>query len=234
MRNHFFKILLLLIIAMPLTACFIGYVPFYGEIELPNGDHLYLTRASDDTIWESSPYYLKVSLAEAGDSKIGRTIFESGRVRELVITRPEKNRYLSFLYHGRFSIIPEDIYEIKGREVKRVYDKHLELLGIIQPLTAEAEIGCMYFEVTIIFLLAIISGVWAIRVARRKNEITIALLLGFFSAGMLLLWILSVFPFDERQLLPLLFGLHVIALAIFAAIYALTKIGEKKRETQSL
>ena len=87
------------------------------------------------------------------------------------------------------------------------------------------------------FLLAIISGVWAIRVARRKNDakgITIALLMGFFSAGMLLLWILSVFPFDERQLLPLLFGLHVIALAIFAAIYALTKIGEKKRETQSL
>lgn len=140
----------------------------------------------------------------------GASLFETEFGRDVAVFCQEPNDCYIFLYKGAFSMAPDEMHEIKGREVANGGKLWIILYGIIAPFTQSP---IRYLLAMILFLLPVKLFSYRIR-KRFKNK---CLKKGYLIIPCIIIWICFVYNF--RILVPLLVILIAITSSVLDGIY---------------
>lgn len=126
----------------------------------------------------------------------------------------EINNCFIFLFKGFFSIIPEEMYEIKDSEVSKIDTLWINLYGIVIPLIQDIK----YYLLAVVFLfIPIMLCFYGVRQGIKKRYFR-SVLLFFFGIILLFLWIYIV-SLLSRLLFHLLVALIGIIIITLFALY---------------
>lgn len=181
--------------------------PFYEKvdriIEANDGKRITLARSYADGSTEINSVQLIV-YDENG------TLLETGFGRDVVVFCKETNDCFVFLYAGALSIVPDEMYEIKGREVANGGKLWIVLYGIIAPFTQNP---IRYLLAVILFLLL----AKLLSYKTRKRFKTNCLKKGYLGIPCIIAWIW--FVYNSCILVPLLVILIAITSSVLDGIY---------------
>lgn len=198
------KLLLLLFLLPVFAQAHPPYEKVDRIIEAKDGGKITLVRSYVDGIIKLDPVQWIVY------DENGSPLLETEFGRDVAVFCQEPNDCYIFLYKGAFSMAPDEMHEIKGREVANRGKLWIILYGIIAPFTQHP----------IKYLLAIFLFLFPVKLfsyRNRKGFKTGCLKTGYITIPCIIIWVLFVDAF--RILVPLLIVLIVITASVLDGIY---------------
>lgn len=208
-ENRYFNIIFLFLFFLPFLAH--GHRPYEKierVIETKQGEKISLIRSYWDGVFEVDPVKLEIR------DECVNPIFETNSGRDVFVFCKEINNCFIFLFKGFFSIIPEEMYEIKDSEVSKIDTLWINLYGIVIPLIQDIK----YYLLAVVFLfIPIMLCFYGVRQGIKKRYFR-SVLLFFFGIILLFLWIYIV-SLLSRLLFHLLVALIGIIIITLFALY---------------